>query len=59
MRLKVTTNPTESEIQQTQNAICRSWGPEVRAQRRRLAAAKQRWLFNVLIAQPAVPARVA
>jgi hypothetical protein len=60
MTANKTTNPTKSEIQQTQNAIRRSWSPEERDERRRLAASRQKWLFNMSFTErPTAPARVA
>ena len=54
------THPTKSEIQQTRNAIRRSWSPEERDERRRLAASRQESLFKLSTTERStIPARVA
>ena len=60
MSIQQTSNPAQSEIQHTGNAIRRSWSQEERRIRQRIAVARQQWLFSVLFTQrSAIPARVA
>ena len=60
MNVKQNANSAKSEIQQTRNAIQRSWSGDEREKRRRMAKARQQRLFSVLFAQQAaIPARVA
>ena len=60
MRVKQTSNSAKIEIQQTRKAIQRLWSHDERDKRRRIAAARQQWLFSVLTTQrAAIPARVA
>ncbi len=60
MNVKQNANSAKSEIQQTRNAIQRSWSSDEREKRRRMAKARQQRLFSALFAQQAaIPARVA
>ena len=60
MGVKQTLNRAKSEIQQTRNAIRRSWSREERDKRRQIVEAQQEWLFGVLFTQRvAILARVA
>jgi hypothetical protein len=51
MGVKQTLNRAKSEIQQTRNAIRRSWSREERDKRRQITEARQEWLFGVLFTQ--------
>ena len=60
MNIKQHSTPVNSEMHQTRDAIRRSWSHEERDKRRRIAAARQQFLFGVLLKpQATATARVA
>ena len=60
MGVKSQSIPTKNEVRWSRNLIRRSWSREERDERRRIAAARQQFLFDAVL-QPHVtaPARVA